>query len=270
MYVGVSLGIDLFSNFQYFRENRDNTCYPNAVCFANNSPSSISGYSWRYDINRKTKQSLELFIGRIIEEEDLRIELAFTTQGNSIYPELNKMKYLKDSVYSLNSDNDPETTILSNTTFSISDVNINTFVGNVYNDFGSMLFQGTNAYVGMGVGVTFFDVDKIYFSTNHLDMAADSLRDLSIYNSYSEESIFGLLPTLQLHAGLDINTDDRAIFGIKLTLSGTGSIKDNGEYLIHPKNIYVIHPIYDLGRFSFTEGFTHIINGRVAFVIKWE
>ena len=81
LYAGLSIGADLASShLNYERFNQDTTCYPDAICFANNSPSPISGYFWFYDFHRNSSQPLEFFTGINLKDQKLRVEFSFTTQ----------------------------------------------------------------------------------------------------------------------------------------------------------------------------------------------
>ena len=46
LYVGFSIGMNSPSRLGYSIANQDTTCYPDALCFTNNSPSPISEYLW--------------------------------------------------------------------------------------------------------------------------------------------------------------------------------------------------------------------------------
>ena len=172
------------------------------------------------------------------------------------------MKYNREgTMYLSNSDTDPQTTVQSDTVLDISDIKTNTFVGNVYNELGNIFSQETILFIGFGMGVTLFSIDKIYFSTNYRDTENPS-RNLSFYNSRTDQSTFHIVPTLQFHTGLDFNTNDRGIFGIKFTASYIGLVAYSDTYSIHPmQNID--------SNFSFQEGFSETIALKAAFFIKW-
>ena len=260
-YVGLGVGFDVSSNLHYKRVNQDTTCYPNAACFNNGIPSPVSGYLWTYNMNREPGASLDFFTGIGIKGEKLRVEVSFVTQESSLYQEANELKYSDGVMYSFNPDVNPQTTVLSDAMLNISNIRTNTLVGNIYSETRNVFSQETIHYIGIGMGVVFFDVDEIEFSTEYQDIE-NPLRDLSSYNSYTKQGTFHIVPTLQLHTGLDFNTDDKVIFGIKFTASIVGSIGYDGIYLTHP--MQNIDP-----NFSFSEGFDEIASWRTAFVIKW-
>ena len=131
----------------------------------------------------------------------------------------------------------------------------------MYSEFGNIFFEEAVSFIGAGMGVVLFSIDKIHFSTKYQDTANPS-RDLSSYNSRSDQSIFHIVPSLQLHTGLYFNTSDKIRYGIKFTISHIGSIGYNGIYSTHP--MQNVDP-----NFSFSEGFSDAIDWRAVFVVKW-
>ena len=276
IYFGVAGGVHSSATMKQEGWNQDSICYPNQHCFRNGLDSPASGYLWAYDISAEQPgMAVEGLVGYRASEH-IRIEVVAGLQTVPLQQEFKSLQQRVGSQY-IPSETDPHTTVVSPSESYIGDLTI----GDVsFNGYVDLLNPNRRVipFVGGGFGFSGIKINDLDFSQQFEDPQNPKgyTPPLSFYDSFTDGSVFDVIPTLYLHLGFDVNVTDRISVGIKHTLSRTvGDISFRDTYLSHPMNYWpplqtgLMPQNEELG-FHYDTSLMKIQNSRTLFVVKWK
>ncbi len=232
-YVSGGLGGNLVYGLDQAGSNTESTCYPTSACF-DLVLREIPGYRWRYGPSVDRGIGFEAAVGRVFDRT--RIEVSFAHRRNNV-------------------DQGPplEITYLDGTTAGAS-----TFLGlglaqavsrqfmedqvtrtvslNAYYDL-PIGPQRITPYVGVGTGVAFVELTRIFFSIEYTDPSGEGTHydpPLSFYNSKQDTRLSDTVFAGHVYAGADYSLGDRTAIGLKMAYSRVDDVEHTGTYEYHP------------------------------------
>ena len=212
--------------------NRDDLCYPDMACFGQEPPVAISGYRWRYGIDRDDSAQFELAAGRYIGRA--RVELAGGQQRNNADQQFAALSYYDSSALPP----PPDTPVEANSQAWIDSVNTRYIALDAYYDFPDA-WGGFSPYVGVGLGRARVEIAGLHYSSDYQDtgQAATVFEPrLSFYNSSQNADLQDEVLLWRLHAGADYRLSPFTLLGLKLTWSGARSFEVTAAYDTHAQH----------------------------------
>ncbi len=232
-YVSAGLAGNLVSGLDQSGSNTESTCYPTSACF-DLILRDISGYRWRYDPSTDRGIGFDAAVGRVFDRT--RLEVSFAHRRNKVDqgPPI-EITYLDGT-------NTGVSTFLglglaeAVSTHFIEDLVTRTVSLNAYYDL-PIGPQRITPYVGVGTGIAFVELNRIFFSIEYSDPSgANTLYDppLSVYNSKQDTDLSNTVFAGHLYAGADYSLGDRTAIGLKAAYSRVDDIEHTGTYEYHP------------------------------------
>ena len=237
--------------------NRDGLCYPDMACFGQDPAVAISGYRWRYDIDRDDGALFELAAGRHIGRA--RVELAVGRQRNSADQQFTALSYYDGSLLPP----PPDTPVEANSQAWIESVNTRYIALDAYYHFPDA-WGGLSPYVGAGLGRARVEIAGLHYSSDYQDTGlAPTVFEppLAFYNSVQNTDLQDDVLLWRLHAGADYRLSRYTFLGLKLTWSGARSFEVTAGYDTHAQHRR------DPG-FSNTNAFSSIRNWSAALTVR--
>lgn len=232
-YISGGLGGNLAFGLDQSGSNTESTCYPTSACF-DMILRDIPGYRWRYDPSTDRGIGFDAAIGRVFDRT--RIEVSFAHRRNKVDqgPPL-EITYLDGSSAGASSFLGLGLVQATSINF-FEDLVTRTVSLNAYYDlpFGP---QRITPYVGMGTGIAFVDLTRIFFSIEYSDPSGEgTIYDppLSFYNSKQDTELSDMVFAGHVYAGADYSLNDRAAIGLKAAYSRVDDVEHIGTYEYHP------------------------------------
>lgn len=232
-YVSTGLGGNLAYGMDQSGSNTDSTCYPTAACF-DLVLRDIPGYRWRYSPSADRGIGFDLAIGR--EFDRTRIEVAFGQRKNKVDqgPPI-EITYLDGSAAGAS------TYLGAGLVQAVSmhfmeDLVTRTVSLNAYYDL-PIGPPGITPYVGVGTGIAFVDLTRIFFSIEYNDPSGEGTfydPPLSFYNSKQDTALSDMVFAGHVYAGADYRLGDRTAVGMKMAYSRVDDVEHTGKYEYHP------------------------------------
>ena len=233
-YVSGGLGGNLAYGLDQVGTNTESTCYPTSACFDDMLRPDVPGYRWRYDPSADRGIGFDAAIGRIFDRT--RIEVSFAQRRNKIDqgPPL-EITYLDGRSAGTSSFVGRGLVQAASTNF-FEDLVTRTVTLNAYYDlpFGP---SRITPYVGVGTGIAFVDLTRIFFSIEYSDPSGEgTIYDppLSFYNSKQDTELSDRVFAGHVYAGADYGLNDRAAIGLKAAYSRVDDVEHIGTYEYHP------------------------------------
>lgn len=232
-YVSGGLGGNLAYGLDQSGTNTESTCYPTSACF-DMMLRDIPGYRWRYDPSADRGIEFDLAIGRIFDRT--RIEVSYAHRRNKVDqgPPL-EITYLDGSSAGASSYLGLGLVQAAATNF-FEDLVTRTVSLNAYYDL-PIGPQRITPYVGVGTGIAFVNLTRIFFSIEYSDPSGEgTIYDppLSFYNSKQDTELSDMVFAGHVYAGADYGLNDRAAIGLKAAYSRVDDIEHTGTYEYHP------------------------------------
>lgn len=210
--------------------NRDNLCYPTMFCFGQDTPSAISGYRWRYDIDLDRSAALELSAGRRVNRA--RVELSLGRLQSNAEQVFTGLSFYDGSAIPP----PPDSTIGSAADTTIDRVNTRYLALDIYYDFINAWGE-LSPYLGAGAGRASVEVAGLHYSDQYFDTAGGEYNPpLSSYISVQNADLKGSVSMWRLHAGADYALGANTLLGLKLSWSTLGSYERAAPYETHPQH----------------------------------
>ncbi len=232
-YVSGGLGGNLAYGLDQSGSNTESTCYPTSACF-DMILRDIPGYRWRYDPSADRGIGFDLAIGRIFDRT--RIEVSYAHSRNKVDqgPPL-EITYLDGSTAGASSLLGLGLVQAASTNF-FEDLVTRTVSLNAYYDL-PIGPQRITPYVGVGTGIAFVNLTRIFFSIEYSDPSGEgTIYDppLSFYNSKQDTELSDMVFAGHVYAGADYGLNDRAAIGLKAAYSRVDDVEHTGTYEYHP------------------------------------
>ena len=262
-YVSGGLGGNLVYGLDQAGSNTESTCYPTSACF-DMILRDIPGYRWRYDPSIDRGIGFDAAVGRVFDRT--RLEVSFAHRRNNVDqgPPL-EVTYLDGSSAGVSS-------LLGlglvQTTASnfIEDLVTRSVSLNAYYDL-PIGPQRITPYVGVGTGIAFVELTRIFFSIEYSDPSGEGTfydPPLSFYNSKQDTGLSDVVFAGHLYAGADYSLGDRTAIGLKMTYSRVDDIEHTGTYEYHP--YFATDPSFtNKNTFSATNQLSVTLNVRFLF-----
>ena len=232
-YVSGGLGGNLAYGLDQSGSNTETTCYPTSACF-DLTVRDIPGYRWRYDPSTDRGIGFDAAIGRVFDRT--RIEIAFGQRRNKVDqgPPL-EVSYLDGTSAGVSTYLGLGLVQGISSNF-MEDLVTRTVSVNAYYDlpFGP---QGITPYVGVGTGIAFVDLTRIFFSIEYSDPSGEGTHydpPLSFYNSKQDTELSDMVFAGHVYAGADYRLGGRTAVGLKMTYSRVDDVEHTGTYEYHP------------------------------------
>lgn len=232
-YVSGGLGGNLAYGLDQSGSNTESTCYPTSACF-DMILRDIPGYRWRYDPSADRGIGFDLAIGRIFDRT--RIEVSYAHRRNKVDqgPPL-EITYLDGSTAGASSLLGLGLVQAASTNF-FEDLVTRTVSLNAYYDL-PIGPQRITPYVGVGTGIAFVNLTRIFFSIEYSDPSGEgTIYDppLSFYNSKQDTELSDMVFAGHVYAGADYGLNDRTAIGLKAAYSRVDDVEHTGTYEYHP------------------------------------
>ena len=232
-YVSGGLGGNLVYGLDQAGSNTESTCYPTSACF-DLVLREIPGYRWRYDPSVDRGIGFEAAVGRVFDRT--RIEVSFAQRRNNVDqgPPL-EITYLDGTSAGTSSFLGLGLAQADSRQF-IEDQVTRTISLNAYYDlpFGP---QRITPFVGVGTGVAFVELTRIFFSIEYTDPSGEGTHydpPLSFYNSKQDTRLSDTVFAGHVYAGADYSLGDRTSIGLKMAYSRVDDVEHTGTYEYHP------------------------------------
>ncbi len=233
-YVSGGLGGNLVHGLDQSGSNTESTCYPTSACYDLVLRADIPGYRWRYDPSTDRGIGFEAAVGRVFDRT--RLEVSFAQRRNNV-------------------DQGPplEITYLDGTSAGASSfLGLGLVQGASTNFFGDLVTrkmslnayydlpigpQRITPYVGVGTGIAFVELTRIFFSIEYSDPSGSGTfydPPLSFYNSKQDTRLSDTVFAGHVYAGADYSLGDRTALGLKMTYSRVDDVEHTGTYEYHP------------------------------------
>ncbi len=263
-YVSGGLGGNLAYGLDQVGTNTESTCYPTSACFDDMLRPDVPGYRWRYDPSADRGIGFDAAIGRIFDRT--RIEVSFAQRRNKIDqgPPL-EITYLDGRSAGTSSFVGRGLVQAASTNF-FEDLVTRTVTLNAYYDlpFGP---SRITPYVGVGTGIAFVDLTRIFFSIEYSDPSGEgTIYDppLSFYNSKQDTELSDRVFAGHVYAGADYGLNNRAAIGLKAAYSRVDDVEHIGTYEYHPH--FETDPSFtNKNTFSATNHWSVTLNVRYTF-----
>ena len=231
-YVSGGVGGNLVRGLDQSGSNTESTCYPTSACFGIFPVPEIPGYRWRYDPSIDRGIIFDLAVGRVFDRTRLEVSIEHR-KGNVDQGAPVEVTYLDGSSTGRARGNSAVVTSAVN---SIEDLVTRTVSLNAYYDlpFGP---QRITPYVGLGTGMAFVELTRIFFSIEYSDPSGEGTYydpPLSFYNSKQDTDLSDVVFAGHVYAGADYSLNDRAAIGLKAAYSRVDDIEHTGTYEYHP------------------------------------
>ena len=272
-YISFTIGLAFsgpLSNIDHTGVNKDSFCYPDDLCFGDDSSPPISGYRWSSQL--KLKESglagpTGFFIG--YAKNGIRIDLSYQMDDNELeQASAVELKKLVGAEY-LPVDKNPESPVAVSVISRMGKMAVKTVGLNGYYDLPR--YRKLMPYVGLGVGFGFPKVTGAHFSAKYDkrdDLETEIVFDppLSFYNVVTDPNFSdAFLTTVMFHTGVDFDLEALVDIGLRFTFSHMEGFEDRSHYYIHPMNSYV-----QSDPLSFTDTFGRTRKWRLDFVATWK
>ncbi len=262
-YVSGGLGGNLAYGLDQSGSNTESTCYPTSACF-DMMLRDIPGYRWRYDPSADRGIGFDLAIGRIFDRT--RIEVSYAHRRNRVDqgPPL-EITYLDGSTAGASSLLGLGLVQAASTNF-FEDLVTRTVSLNAYYDL-PIGPQRITPYVGVGTGIAFVNLTRIFFSIEYSDPSGEGTffdPPLSFYNSKQDTELSDMVFAGHVYAGADYGLNDRAAIGLKAAYSRVDDVEHTGTYEYHP-HFYTDPSLTNKNTFSATNHWSVTLNVRFTF-----
>ena len=232
-YVSGGLGGNLVYGLDQSGSNTESTCYPTSACYDLNLR-DIPGYRWRYDPSTDRGMGFDAAVGRVFDRT--RLEVSFAHRRNKVDqgPPL-EITYLDGSSAGASSYLGLGLVQAAATNF-FENLVTRTVSLNAYYDL-PIGPQRITPYVGVGTGVAFVELTRIFFSIEYSDPSGEGTvydPPLSFYNSKQDTRLSDTVFAGHVYAGADYSLGDRTAVGLKMTYSRVDDVEHTGTYEYHP------------------------------------
>lgn len=262
-YVSAGLGGNLVYGLDQVGSNTESTCYPTSACF-DMILRDIPGYRWRYDPSTDRGLGFDAAVGRVFDRT--RIEVSFAQRRNKVdQGSPLEITYLDGSSAGASSFLGLGRVRAASTNL-FEDLVTRTVSLNAYYDlpFGP---QRITPYVGVGTGIAFVDLTRIFFSIEYSDPSGEgTIYDppLSFYNSKQDTRLSDTVFAGHVYAGADYSLNDRAAIGLKMAYSRVDDVEHIGTYEYHP-HLDTDPSLTNKNTFSATNHWSLTLNVRFLF-----
>ena len=232
-YISGGLGGNLVSGLDQSGMNTESTCYPTSACF-DLILRDIPGYRWRYDPSTDRGMGFNAAAGRVFDRT--RLEVSFAHRKNKVDqgPPL-ETTYLDGTSTGASSFLGLGLVQAASTNF-FEDLVTRTVSLNAYYDL-PIGPQRITPYVGVGTGVAFVELTRIFFAIEYSDPSGQGTfydPPLSFYNSKQDTRLSDTVFAGHVYAGADYSLNDRTAIGLKAAYSRVDDIEHTGTYEYHP------------------------------------
>lgn len=232
-YVSGGLGGNLVYGLDQAGSNTESTCYPTSACF-DLDLREIPGYRWRYDPSVGRGIGFEAAVGRVFDRT--RIEVSFAHRRNNVDqgPPL-EITYLDGTSAGASSFLGLGLAQAVSRQFMEDQVTRSVSL-NAYYDL-PIGPQRITPYVGVGTGVAFVELTRIFFSIEYTDPSGEGTHydpPLSFYNSKQDTRLSDTVFAGHVYAGADYSLGDRTAIGLKMAYSRVDDVEHTGTYEYHP------------------------------------
>jgi opacity protein-like surface antigen len=232
-YISGGLGGNLVRGLDQSGSNTETTCYPTSACF-DLVIRDIPGYRWRYDPSTDRGIGFDAAIGRVFDRT--RLEVSFAHRRNKVDqgPPL-EITYLDGSSSGASSYLGLGLVQAAATNF-FEDLVTRTVSLNAYYDL-PIGPQRITPYVGVGTGIAFVELTRIFFSIEYSDPSGSGTvfdPPLSFYNSKQDTRLSDTVFAGHVYAGADYSLGDRTTVGLKMAYSRLDDVEHIGTYEYHP------------------------------------
>ena len=232
-YVSGGLGGNLVYGLDQAGSNTESTCYPTSACF-DLAPKDIPGYRWRYDPAVDRGIGFDAAAGRVFDRT--RLEVSFTYRRNNVDqgPAL-EVTYL-DGTSAGSSNILGQGLVQAASSNFMEDTVTRTVSLNAYYDL-PLGPQSVTPYVGVGTGIAFVELTRIYFVIEYTDPSGKGPYydlPLSFYNSKQDTWLKDTVFAGHVYAGADYSFGDRTSIGLKAAYSRIDDVEGTGAYENHP------------------------------------
>ena len=242
-YLGFTMGPAFnndISGIDHTGSNRDSFCYPDDLCFGDESSPPISGHRWSSELTLEDNAqpgSQSFTVG--YAGKRVRFDLSYHIDSNSLERTTEvSLEKLVLSEY-LPVVRNPESNVVLDVNTSMGRMDVRTFGLNTYYDFPRL--RWVTPYVGIGAGLGFTEVTGARYSAKYRQTGgpqAEVVFDppLHLYNVDTDDSNLhgNFLPTIMVHTGVDFDLGEMIDVGLRLTLSDMGGFEDQSHYSAHP------------------------------------
>ena len=235
-YFGLGAGISLPTTTSTKEgRNRDTVCYPENVCFIDDSIIPGPGYTWQYDLDAHASAIAELFLGHFLGP--FRVELSFAQSKSDLSQNFKKITDLNGKPVTPERD---DNIIQTNTQIGIDRMEMEDINLNFYYDFLNK--TPVTPYLGVGIGFSRVEIYGASYENKRKDVGPNPESrsydpPLSFYDNKGDYNLVDRASFWKLYSGVDFALNDKALLGVKLTYSGQQSpIEYTGRYNTHPMN----------------------------------
>ncbi len=232
-YVSGGLGGNLVYGLDQSGSNTETTCYPTSACF-DLILRDIPGYRWRYDPSTDRGTGFDAAVGRVFDRT--RLEVSFAHRRNKVDqgPPL-EVTYLDGTSTGASSFLGQGLVQAAAMNF-FEDLVTRTVSLNAYYDL-PLGPQRITPYVGVGTGIAFVELTRIFFSIEYSDPSGEGTYydpPLSFYNSKQDARLSDTVFAGHVYAGADYSLGDRTAVGLKMAYSRVDDVEHTGTYEYHP------------------------------------
>ncbi len=232
-YISGGLGGNLVSGLDQSGMNTESTCYPTSACF-DLILRDIPGYRWRYDPSTDRGMCFDAAVGRVFDRT--RLEVSFAHRKNKVDQGAPlEITYLDGTSTGASSFLGLGLVQAASTNF-FEDLVTRTVSLNAYYDL-PIGPQRITPYVGVGTGVAFVELTRIFFAIEYSDPSGEGTfydPPLSFYNSKQDTRLSDTVFAGHVYAGADYSLNDRTAIGLKAAYSRVDDIEHTGTYEYHP------------------------------------
>jgi len=232
-YISGGLGGNLVSGLDQSGMNTESTCYPTSACF-DLILRDIPGYRWRYDPSTDRGMGFDAAVGRVFDRT--RLEVSFAHRKNKVDQGAPlEITYLDGTSTGASSSLGLGLVQAASTNF-FEDLVTRTVSLNAYYDL-PIGPQRITPYVGVGTGVAFVELTRIFFAIEYSDPSGQGTfydPPLSFYNSKQDTRLSDTVFAGHVYAGADYSLNDRTAIGLKAAYSRVDDIEHTGTYEYHP------------------------------------
>ncbi len=233
-YISGGLGGNLVHGLDQSGSNTESTCYPTSACYDLVLRADIPGYRWRYDPSTDRGMGFDAAVGRVFDRT--RLEVSFAQRRNNVDqgPPL-EITYLDGTSAGTSSYVGLGLAQAAATNF-FEDLVTRTVSLNAYYDL-PIGPQRITPYVGVGTGIAFVELTRIFFSIEYSDPSGEGTLyepPLSFYDSKQDTRLSDTVFAGHVYAGADYSLGDRTAVGLKMTYSRVDDVEHTGTYEYHP------------------------------------